>query len=78
MWYNTNVANYANEGDESMKKSKTNIDINRSNVEVELRRLSQIPIEELYVEYNTSKDGINPVDVEDIFDEFGKNIITLR
>ena len=47
-------------------------------IENEIRRLSKTSIIEVYQEFNSSKKGLNPVDVEDIFEIYGKNIIRDR
>lgn len=58
-------------------KKKNNIKLKRDKqiLENEIRRLSEIPISDVYLELNSSPNGLNPVDVDDIFEEHGKNII---
>ena len=60
-----------------MKKDKMIIDTNKRNVENELRRYAKIPLDDVYLEYKTSINGLNPVDVDDLATEYGKNVITL-
>lgn len=60
-----------------MKKENLVIAKNKEDVEKDLRRYASIPIDELYIEYNSSIEGLNPVDVDDIMEEHGKNIISI-
>lgn len=57
------------------KKNETKFKRDKQILENELRRFSEIPLDDLYAELNSSPNGLNPVDIDDIFEEHGKNII---
>ena len=59
-------------------KNKKNENVKQDSIiiENEIRRLSKASIIEVYQEFNSSKKGLNPVDVEDIIEIYGKNIIS--
>lgn len=60
-----------------MAKKVEDIVKDKLNVEKELKELARLDLNDLYLKYNTSIDGLNPVDVDDIADEYGKNVIVL-
>ena len=48
---------------------------NQKQAEEKLRRLSKISKEELFTELKSSINGLSIVDIDDLLDEYGKNII---
>ena len=56
-----------------MKKNTENE--NQKQAEERLRRLSKVSKEELFAELKSSNNGLSIVDIDDLLDEYGKNII---
>lgn len=60
-----------------MKNNKKSTKLTNNNVEKDLRRYAEIPIEELFDELQTSVSGLNLIQVEELSDIYGKNVITI-
>lgn len=60
-----------------MKKNIKSTKLTNNNVEKDLRRYAEIPIEELYGELQTSVSGLNLIQVDELSDIYGKNVITI-
>ena len=58
-----------------MKKKENVISENQKKTEEKIKRLSKISKEELFAEFKSSINGLSIVDIDDLIDEYGKNII---
>ena len=61
-----------------MKKVKTKVDLKKQkNVEENIRQYSSMGIEELLLAFNTTENGITSLQIEELKDEYDKNIIVV-
>ena len=61
-----------------MKIKKTEAIQKQKAIEEKLKNASSSNIQNLYVEYKTTNEGISIVDVDDKLEEYGKNAIQLK
>ncbi len=72
------ATNNSNNKDKKKQKKKFDIIAEKQKlVEANLRVGSLLPIEELYLKYNSSDEGLSIVNIEDLLDEYGENRIDL-
>ena len=72
------AANNSNNKDKKKQKKKFDIIAEKQKlVEANLRVGSLLPIEELYLKFNSSDEGLSIVNIEDLLDEYGENRIDL-
>ena len=61
-----------------MKKERKRIDLKKQNeVEANIRKYANLPIEELYEQFNTSSAGLKEDQLEDLKDKYDKNVIEI-
>jgi len=61
-----------------VKKERKRIDLKKQNeVEANIRKYANLPIEELYEQFNTSSAGLKEDQLEDLKDKYDKNVIEI-